>query len=57
MFVHILLLLFGNGLIYWYNLSRNSNAESLFFNLDYKKIRECFYPDTKEIAEYIFYPN
>ena len=39
----------------WFNLSKNPNAEPLFFNIDYPKMRECFYPVSKEIIEYVFH--
>jgi ribosomal protein S17E len=43
--------------INWYTLSTcNSNAESLLFNLDYKKMHSTFVPFAKEIAEYVFHP-
>jgi hypothetical protein len=43
--------------INWNWLSRNPNAEPFLFNLDYEKMRECFQPFAKEIAEYVFHPT
>jgi hypothetical protein len=43
--------------INWHNLALNLNAESLFFNLDYEKMRTIFQPIAKEIIEHVFHPK
>jgi hypothetical protein len=49
----------GNNLhkINWEYFLYYSYTEPLLFNLDCQKMRECFYPISKEIVEYVFHPN